>query len=77
MARVPRAAAPPGYDGLNPYVKGNNNVNVTVKGDGIVSDANGGGDSNPSTLTSTYDIKPEVAVRIMPPTHHNVPCMSQ
>ena len=50
------------YGTIGPVVKGNNNtVHVTV-GDGTVSDASGGGDTQTSTPTQTNDIKPEVAV---------------
>jgi len=52
------------YGTIGPVVKGNNNtVHVTV-GDGTVSDASGGGDTQTSTPTQTNDIRPEVAVGV-------------
>jgi len=50
------------YGTIGPVVKGNNNtVHVTV-GDGTVSDASGGGDTQTNTPTQTTETKPEVAL---------------
>jgi len=50
------------YGGLKAEVKGNNNtVNVTVRGDGAFTSAEGGGDVQTNTPNQATDTKPEIA----------------
>jgi len=50
------------YGGMSIVIKGNHNVATVDIGDGVTSDASGGGDTQSNTPTQTTDTKPEVAV---------------
>jgi len=52
------------YGGMSIVVNGNNNRVTIDVGDGVTSDASGGGDTNSNTPTQTTDVKPEVAAAL-------------